>query len=169
MMQQVDHDIDDRLYRNVMGSFATGVTVITTEVDKVVHGMTANAFMSVSLNPKLVAISIGENARMLQHIKDSKRFAINILSSNQQNKSKQFAGQLKSESEVTFTYFKGLPILEDTLAVITCDLNSEYVVGDHTIFIGHVTGVKLEQKDPLLFSQGKYRELKELEELETTT
>ncbi|WP_391123358.1 flavin reductase family protein [Psychrobacillus sp. L3] len=161
--------MDDRLYRNVMGSFATGVTVITTEVDKVVHGMTANAFMSVSLHPKLVSISIGENARMLQHIKDSKQFAINILSSNQQNQSKQFAGQLKSESEVTFTYFKGLPILEDSLAVITCDLNSEYVVGDHTIFIGNVTGVKLEQKDPLLFSQGKYRELKELEESESPT
>ncbi|WP_391205328.1 flavin reductase family protein [Psychrobacillus sp. L4] len=167
MMQQVE--IDDRLYRNVLGSFATGVTVITTEVDKVVHGMTANAFMSVSLKPKLVAISIGENARMLHHIKDSKQFAINILSANQQNKSKQFAGQLKSESEVTFTYFKGLPILDDSLAVIACDLHSEYVVGDHTIFIGHVTGVKLEQNDPLLFSQGKYRELKELEESESPT
>jgi flavin reductase (DIM6/NTAB) family NADH-FMN oxidoreductase RutF len=164
MMQQVDQAIDDRLYRNVMGSFATGVTVITTEVAEVVHGMTANAFMSVSLNPKLIAISIGEKARMHQYIKDSKKFAINMLSADQQNESKQFSGQLKSESEITFSSYKGIPILEETLAVVTCELHSEYVVGDHTIFIGQVTGVKHEQKDPLLFNQGKYRELKELEE-----
>jgi len=163
-MQQVDHEIDDRLFRNAMGSFATGVTVITTEVAEEVHGMTANAFMSISLNPKLVAISIGENARMHQHIKDANQFAINILSSDQQNVSKQFSGQLNGESEITFATYKGLPILEDALAVVTCKLYSEYVVGDHTVFIGHVTGVKLEQKEPLLFSQGKYRELKELEE-----
>lgn len=164
MMQQVEHEIDDRLYRNVMGSFATGVTVITTEVAEEIHGMTANAFMSVSLNPKLVAVSIGEKARMHQYIKDSKQFAINILSDSQQKESKQFAGQLKSETEIQFSSFKGLPILEDTLAVITCKLHSEYIIGDHTVFIGHVTGVKLDSKDPLLFSQGKYRELKKLEE-----
>ncbi len=163
-MQYVDHEIDDRLFRNVMGSFATGVTVITTEVAKEVHGMTANAFMSVSLSPKLVAISIGEKANMHQFIKDSKQFAINILSSKQQNESKQFAGQLHSQTEIMFASYKGLPILEDALAVVTCELHSEHVVGDHTIFIGHVTGVKLEQKDPLLFSQGKYREIKELSE-----
>lgn len=164
MMQQINNEIDDRLYRNVMGSFATGVTVITTKVADVVHGMTANAFMSVSLKPKLIAVSIGANAKMHQHIRDSKKFAINILSSNQLNESKQFSGQLQSETEITFVTYNGLPILEDTLAVVTCELHSEYVVGDHTIFIGQVTGVKIEQKDPLLFSQGKYRELKELQE-----
>lgn len=163
MMQQPEQDIDDRLYRNVMGSFATGVTVITTTVDDTVYGMTANAFMSVSLNPRLVAISIGEKANMLQHIKKSKQFAINILSSTQQKESKQFAGQLDAEVNITFSTFKGLPILEKSLGIITCELYNDYVVGDHTIFIGHVTGVQLEQKDPLLFCQGKYRELSEIE------
>lgn len=161
-MHQSNQEIDERLYRNAMGSFATGVTVITTKVDEVVYGMTANAFMSVSLNPRLVAISIGEKAKMLRHVKDSKQFGINILSSNQQNESKQFAGQLDEEAKITFSAFKGLPILEESLAVITCELHSEYVVGDHTIFIGLVTGVKLEQKDPLLFCQGKYRELSKI-------
>lgn len=162
-MQHVDDEIDDRLFRNVMGSFATGVTVITTKVAEEVHGMTANAFMSISLNPKLVAISIGENAKMLQHIKDSRQFAINILSSEQQHISKQFSGQLNLKSEITFGSFKGLPVLKDPLAIVTCVLHSEFVAGDHTIFIGQVTGVKLEEKSPLLYSQGKYRELKELE------
>ncbi|WP_075618228.1 flavin reductase family protein [Paenisporosarcina indica] len=156
--------MDDRLFRNVMGSFATGVTVITTEIDGDIHGMTANAFMSISLNPKLIAISIGERARMLQYIKSAKQFAVNILSSNQINESKQFSGQLNLEHEVAFESYKGLPILQNSLAVVTCKLHSEYEAGDHTIFIGQVTGVKLEQHNPLLYSQGKYRELKELKE-----
>lgn len=163
-MQIEGQEVDDRLFRNAMGSFATGVTVITTEIDGNIHGMTANAFMSISLNPKLIAISIGERARMLQHINDSKQFAINILASNQINESKQFSGQLNLEHEVTFASYQGLPILQNALSVITCNLHSHFEVGDHTIFIGQVTGVKLEQYDPLIYSQGKYRELKELQE-----
>jgi flavin reductase (DIM6/NTAB) family NADH-FMN oxidoreductase RutF len=163
-MHNGEHEVDDRLFRNAMGSFATGVTVITTEVSGEVHGMTANAFMSISLNPKLIAVSIGERARMLQHIKEAKQFAVNILTSNQVNESKQFSGQLNLEEEITFSTFKGLPVLPNSLAVVTCKLHSEYVAGDHTIFIGQVTGVKLEQHDPLLYSQGKYRELKELQD-----
>lgn len=58
--------MDDRLFRNAMGQFATGVTVVTTEIDREIHGMTANAFMSVSLNPKLVVISIAEKAQMFE-------------------------------------------------------------------------------------------------------
>lgn len=163
-MQIENQEIDDRLFRNAMGSFATGVTVITTEVDGEVHGMTANAFMSISLNPKLIAISVGEHARMLQHIKDAKQFAVNILTSDQQEESKQFSGQLNLEHEIEFTSYKGLPTLTNALAVITCTLHSEYVVGDHTVYIGQVTGVKLEEKTPLIYSQGKYRELKELQD-----
>lgn len=162
-MHLKEQEIDDRLFRNAMGSFATGVTVITTKVSGEVHGMTANAFMSISLKPKLIAISVGENARMLGFIKDSKQFAVNVLSSAQQNESKQFSGQLNLEHEVQFDTYMGVPTLADSLAVITCDLHSEYVVGDHTVFIGQVTGIQLEEKDPLIYSQGKYRELKELE------
>lgn len=163
-MTQVDHEIDDRFFRNAMGSFATGVTVITTENNGEVTGMTANAFMSVSLHPKLVAISIGENAKMLNRIKESGKFAVNILADEQQKVSMQFAGQLKEDYEVEFVTYKGLPIIEESLAVVTCDVHSEFVAGDHTIFIGHVTGVKLESKDPLMFSLGQYRTLKELQE-----
>lgn len=161
-MHSNEQEIDDRLFRNAMGSFATGVTVITTEIAGEVHGMTANAFMSISLKPKLIAISVGENARMLGFIKDSKQFAVNVLSSSQQNESKQFSGQLNLEHEVQFDTYMGVPILADALAIITCNLHSEYVVGDHTVFIGQVTGIKLEEKDPLIYSQGKYRELKEI-------
>ena len=163
-MAKINHEIDDRLFRNAMGSFATGVTVITTEVEEEIHGMTANAFMSISLNPKLVAISIDEKAKMLEHIRTANKFAVNILSTAQKEVSMQFAGQNKDDVEVSFVSYKGLPTVENSLAVVTCEVQSEIVVGDHTIFIGEVTGVKLEEFDPLLFSKGKYRELQGLQE-----
>lgn len=158
-MQQLKHEIDNQLFRTVMGSFATGVTVITTKVDDEVYGMTANAFMSVSLEPKLVAISIGEKAKMLSYINSSKRFAINILASNQKELSKQFAGQLDSNIDVGFEDYQGLPVLTNSLAVITCELFNQQDAGDHTIFIGKVTGLKYEPSEPLLFFGGKYQEL----------
>jgi flavin reductase (DIM6/NTAB) family NADH-FMN oxidoreductase RutF len=165
-MKKVDQEIDDRLFRNAMGSFATGVTVITTEVESEIHGMTANAFMSISLNPKLVAVSVDEKANMLEHIKEARKFAVNILSADQKEVSMQFAGQNKEDVEVSFVTYQELPTIENSLAVVTCEVQSEIVVGDHTIFIGQVTGVKLEAHDPLLFSKGQYRELQGLQELQ---
>src|SRR5690348_10488909 len=94
--------MDDRQFRNAMGKFATGVTVVATEVDGSVHGMTANAFMSVSLSPKLVVVSISEKAHMLDKINQSGKFSVNILSSSQQDLSMHFAGQQKNHQEVKF-------------------------------------------------------------------
>ncbi|BAK18116.1 conserved protein/domain typically associated with flavoprotein oxygenase, DIM6/NTAB family [Solibacillus silvestris StLB046] len=153
--------MDDRLFRNAMGKFATGVTVITTEHDKQEHGMTANAFMSVSLEPKLVVISIGEKARCLPKIKESGIFGVNILAEDQQDHSMVFAGQKKDEVvEVTFERLAGVPVLQGAIAQISCDVVSEYVEGDHTLFIGKVRDIKLDDsKEPLLFYAGKYRSL----------
>src|SRR5436305_14236588 len=108
--------MDDRQFRNAMGKFATGVTVIATEVEGEVHGMTANAFMSVSLDPKLVVISIGERAQMLEKIMDSKKFAVNILSGEQQEYSMIFAGQIKEKREIDFDQLAGLPVLTGAIA-----------------------------------------------------
>ena len=76
--------MDDRQFRTAMGKFATGITVIATEVEGDVHGMTANAFMSVSLDPKLVVISVREQGRILSKIQESKIFSVNILAEDQQ-------------------------------------------------------------------------------------
>ena len=92
--------MDDRLFRSAMGKFATGVTVLTTKVDGIVHGMTANAFMSVSLNPKLVMVSVGEKARMLEKIQQSQNFVINILAEEQEAISRLFAGQSDERREI---------------------------------------------------------------------
>lgn len=152
--------MDDRLFRNAMGKFATGVTVITTEYDNQTYGMTANAFMSVSLEPKLVVISLGEKARCLPRIQESGIFAVNILAEDQQDYSMIFAGQKQEEVEITFERLADVPVLPGAIAQISCDVVSEYVEGDHTLFIGKVRDIKLDDtKEPLLFYTGKYRSL----------
>jgi len=153
--------MDDRQFRSAMGKFATGVTVIATDVEGDVHGMTANAFMSVSLDPKLVVISIGEKAKILNKIKESKIFTVNILAADQQELSMIFAGQLKKE--VVFDRLDGKPVLPGAVAQVACEVSAEHVEGDHTLFIGKVTDIHLEDAEPLIFYSGKYRSLVELE------
>jgi flavin reductase (DIM6/NTAB) family NADH-FMN oxidoreductase RutF len=153
--------MDDRQFRNAMGKFATGVTVVATDVAGEVHGMTANAFMSVSLNPKLVVISIAEKAQMLEKIKQSKNFSVNILAADQQELSMIFAGQSKSQQEVAFDRLDGIPVLPGAVGQITCEVSAEYVEGDHTLFVGRVTHINLEDSDPLIYFSGKYRRLAE--------
>jgi flavin reductase (DIM6/NTAB) family NADH-FMN oxidoreductase RutF len=153
--------MDDRKFRTAMGKFATGVTVIATEVDGDVHGMTANAFMSVSLDPKLVVVSIGEKAKILNKIKESKIFTVNILAADQQELSMIFAGQMKEHKEVTFDRLDGKPVLAGAVAQIACEVSAEHIEGDHTLFIGKVTDIHLENAEPLVFYSGKYRSLTE--------
>ncbi|MGG1659119.1 flavin reductase family protein [Brevibacillus sp. NRS-1366] len=156
--------MDDRLFRNAMGKFATGVTVITTELDGQPYGMTANAFMSVSLQPKLVLVSVSVNAHMHDRIKRAKKYAVNILSQHQQELSALFAGQKTEETVVSFDRLDDIPVLKDTIATITCLVVDEHLAGDHILFIGEVTDLRLAEGEPLLYSQGKYRELAALPE-----
>jgi flavin reductase (DIM6/NTAB) family NADH-FMN oxidoreductase RutF len=153
--------MDDRQFRTAMGKFATGVTVIATDLDGDVHGMTANAFMSVSLDPKLIVISIGEKARILEKIKQSKTFSVNILAADQQELSMIFAGQLEEHREVEFDRLDGKPVLKGAVAQIACEVSTEHLEGDHTLFIGRVTDIHLEDAEPLIFYSGKYRALAE--------
>jgi len=159
--------MEDRLFRDAMGKFATGVTVVTTKLEDGPHGMTANAFMSVSLDPKLVVVSIGHKARFLSKVRESQKFAVNILTAEQKEMSMVFAGQLKDEVEINFEELAGLPVLPGALAQVSCEVVSEYVEGDHTLFIGKVLDIKLNDGEPLIFFAGKYRELVELEQVKT--
>ncbi|WP_066255272.1 flavin reductase family protein [Neobacillus drentensis] len=154
--------MDDRQFRNAMGKFATGVTVIVTEVEGEPHGMTANAFMSVSLSPKLVVVSIGENAKILNKIKESQKFTVNILASDQQTVSMIFAGQLKEHDGVAFDRLGGQPVVPGAIVQVSCEVSAEHVEGDHTFFIGKVTDLQLnEDSEPLIFYCGRYRFLSE--------
>jgi flavin reductase (DIM6/NTAB) family NADH-FMN oxidoreductase RutF len=151
--------MDDRMFRNAMGKFATGVTVITTAVNNEAHGMTANAFMSVSLSPKLVLISIGEKAKMNELIKDSGKFAVSILSEDQKEMSMIFAGQIKEKRDVEFKWVNELPVIQDSLVNLTCTVHDSYIAGDHTLYIGEVTDMILNDGNPLSFFEGQYKNI----------
>jgi len=153
--------MDDRHFRNTMGKFATGVTVVAVEVEDSVHGMTANAFMSVSLSPKLVVVSISERAQILGKINQSGKFSVNILSSSQQDLSMIFAGQQKNQQEVKFERLGEVPVLAGAVAQIACEVSAAHVEGDHTLFIGRVTDIHIEDLEPLIYFSGKYRTLAE--------
>lgn len=151
--------MDSREFRNAMGKFATGVTVISTDVEGTYHGMTANGFMSISLDPALVAISIGERAQTLQLIKASGRFGVSVLGKDQVDISKQFAGQIPSDAAFSFDVTNGFPLVGESLVQVICEVEQEILAGDHTIFIGKVEKMIVKDGEPLLFSCGKYAEL----------
>lgn len=148
--------MDNRVFRNTMGKFATGVTVITTRAEEDVHGMTANAFMSVSMDPKLITISVDNRANMLDKIHNSGKFAVSMLGEEQQDVSMHFAGQKEKDGGVKFDLVNGVPIVRGALATVVCDVHDAQVVGDHTLFIGKVIEIDLRDGSPLTFYQGKY-------------
>ncbi|MDM5450980.1 flavin reductase family protein [Peribacillus simplex] len=151
--------MDSRTFRNAMGTFATGITIITTEIDGEVSGMTANAFMSVSLDPKLVLISIDKKAKMLEKIQKTKKYGISILSSDQLQESMNFAGQIKEKIDVDFDRVGDMPVLKGALLNLSCNLADIHEAGDHILFIGEVMEMKINEGDPLLYFGGKYRNL----------
>lgn len=157
--------MDDILFRNAMGKFATGVTVLTTMNEGDPHGMTANAFMSVSLDPKLVVISVGHKARFLEKVTAAQKFGVSILAEDQEHYSRMFAGQVEGSPE--FVNLAGIPVLHGSVARIACEVVSTHVEGDHTLFIGKVLDIELEDRNPLLFFSGKYRKLVELANVES--
>lgn len=157
--------MDGREFRNAMGRFATGVTIITApEQEGGVHGMTANAFVSISLDPKLVMISIDNRANMLETIRKADKFGVSFLREEQQPISMHFANQKPMEEEIEFAYMDNIPYIPNSLASVVCDVHEMIVAGDHTLFIGKVLDTKVQDGNPLLFYQGQYRSIEENEE-----
>ena len=158
--------LNPAMFRRVAGTFATGVTVITVEREPgQVHGMTANSFTSVSLDPLLVSICVDQDARLLSFLKAQRRFGVSILDAGQQALSEHFAkGEQNPETEerlgIRFIWTPdGVPLLKDALAHLACNVVVEYPAGDHTIFIGEVETMDCRDGDPLLFHRGQYRRL----------
>src|SRR5579859_6389640 len=133
--------IEKNQLRQVMGHFATGVTIITTfNKDGQMHGLTANAFTSVSLEPPLLLISVDKKAESYPAFEESKVFTVNILADEQEALSRKFAvsGGNKFEGVGFHTGANGVPILEGTLAYIECKLYASYEGGDHTLYLGEI-------------------------------
>lgn len=154
--------IDPRELRNVMGHFATGVTIITTrDVSGKPFGLTANAFSSLSLEPPLVLICVDKKVDCYACFDQSKVFVVNILSEGQDQLSTRFAtkGIEKFEGVAVRQGNLGVPLLEGAVAHIECKLTSAYEGGDHTIYVGEVQAVDAAGDRPLLFFKGKYKKL----------
>ncbi len=151
-----------------MGQFATGVTIITVDLEGEVHGMTANAFASVSLDPPLVLVCVDHATRTHAHLHAKKRFGINVLREDQRTISEYYARAERdhehAEAEAGARFDRtgqGTPMLHGSLAFLECRLNSAEVAGDHTIFIAEVEDVVVREGEPLLFFRGKYRKVGE--------
>lgn len=140
--------------------FASGVTVVTgSDAEGNHHGITVSAFCSVSLEPPLVLVCIEKSARCHDIFLDSGRFVVNILGEDQEAVSERFATQLEDKFQgADFTVDEdGLPVLDGTIASVTCELNEAYEGGDHTIFVGKVVRTEVTGGKPLLYSNSRYR------------
>jgi flavin reductase (DIM6/NTAB) family NADH-FMN oxidoreductase RutF len=157
------------LFRRVMGSFPTGITVITAEREPgQVHGMTANSLTSVSLDPLLILVCVDQRARLLGHLKVQRCFGVNILKHSQQPIAEFFAKPEQDAAEeaslaIRFRWTaSGIPLLEDALAHLSCNVVAQYMSGDHTIVVGEVESLELHEGEPLVHHRGHCRRLADL-------
>lgn len=148
--------VDPRHFRNVMGSFATGITVVTMEEAGERYGITVNAFMSVSLEPALVAVSIDKRANAHATLLDTERFAISVLHAGQEDVSNHFAGRPGPVLGELYTEFAGFPVIRGALANIVCRTYDVMEGGDHSIFLGEVEALRSSEGMPLLYYLGQY-------------
>lgn len=160
--------LEPRLYRNTIGLFATGVTVVSTQAEGTVHGMTANAVTSLSLEPMLLLVAVGKQARLATLLPQASGFTVNILRAEQEALSTFFAGGWRQPTPPPFRFVPwdtrpefGSARLEGALAAIGCTLYRLVDGGDHWLVLGQVVALHhgVEPHLPLLFYGGRYRHL----------
>jgi 3-hydroxy-9,10-secoandrosta-1,3,5(10)-triene-9,17-dione monooxygenase reductase component len=155
--------VDPLKFRNVMGHFPTGVSVITTAHEGEKHGMTANSITSVSLEPVMILACLTRGARTALAIQQAGRFAVNILGEHQEELSRRFAkpGDDHFEGLDVQGGPAGLPLLPGCIAYLICRLHDVVQAGDHDIVLGNVEECDVSPNggNPLVFFQGGYRTL----------
>jgi len=153
--------LDPRTFRNTLGLFATGVTIVISQAGDEVHAMTANAVSSLSLDPMLVLFCPSKKARLAQSLEAMTGFSLNILRDEQQALSTYFAGGWKESAPPPFRFVpaEAAPRLEGSLASIHCEKHQVVDGGDHWIVIGRAVALYqgIEPRRPLLFYGGQYR------------
>jgi 3-hydroxy-9,10-secoandrosta-1,3,5(10)-triene-9,17-dione monooxygenase reductase component len=156
--------INQRALRRALSQFATGVTVITVQRGEVMHGMTANAFSALSLDPPLVLFCVGKRARMARFLDGAEGFVINILSTDQEQISNQFAGQNDDKDDIT-RLLPGpvAPLIPGALVSLSCGLEELHEGGDHLIVVGRVQAIHEPDggnaRPPLVFHRSRYGSL----------
>ena len=150
---------DHEVFREVFGRFATGVAVITGAGPSGSGGMTANALCSLSLDPLLALVCFENEARTLPIVREAGRFAVNVLSAEQEHLAGVFASKLPEAEKlegVEHSYRSGVPIIDGVLAWAACELRQLIAGGDHTIAIGEVLEMGLGSGRPLVWYAGRY-------------
>jgi 4-hydroxyphenylacetate 3-hydroxylase, reductase component len=154
-----DPAVEPQAFRNCLGQFATGVTVVTANIGGELVGLTVNSFASVSLNPPLILWSIGESSTSYAKFSATSSFAINVLAEDQILLSRHF-GKSGVEKFSTVSWTKGqngAPILDGVAAFFECGTESQHRGGDHLIVVGRVWRAVQFERNALLFAQGRYR------------
>ena len=142
--------------RSTLGMFATGVTVITTLKAGQVHGMTANACMSGSLDPALVLVSIDRRTKMCGLLYEGSRYGVSVLCETQSELSDRFAGRAVNSAEPRFDVVRDTPLVDGALAHFVARVERSYWGGDHSLFLGRVEYARQHSGAPLLFHGGHY-------------
>lgn len=150
--------------RGAMSHFPTGVTVVTSGREEKAEGMTANAVISVSLDPLLFLVSVHKDARLNPRIKEEGSFAVNLLADDQEGLSRLFASPERSSGLTAIHSLGGgygtvgAPLAAGAIAVVECELADIYYGGDHDLFLGRVVDVRMgdARKGPLVFHEGTY-------------
>lgn len=153
--------VEPSRFRQALGHYASGITVITSRLDDEPVGFTCQSFYSVSMSPPLVSFSVMSNSASYPKIRQAGRFAVNILACGQHDLSNQFArrGTDKWHGVQWQVSPLGNPIIRDSLHWLDCEINAEHPAGDHLIVIGEVKAVSLQEAaaaTPLLYFKGQY-------------
>lgn len=162
----IEERLDPERFRATMGSFATGVSVMTTVWDGVPHGMTASAVSSVSLEPPLVLVCVDRDAVMATRAVDAGFFALSFLSEDQSELASAFADPARTEGDAEFvgvaTYPRatGAPVLEGNVGWVDCRIWSVTDGGDHLVVLGEVVALGADNDRPLLYYRGSYGEFR---------
>ncbi|MDV6375171.1 flavin reductase family protein [Deinococcus arenicola] len=148
-------------FRETLGRFASGVTIITATDGQTRRGMTASAFVSVSLTPPLILVSVDHRAHMYQLLSEESvtHFGVNVLSSTQKHLSDHFAGRPGPEDAVPWFAHEGLPLIGGSVAQLVCRKQQVIEAGDHTLYLGFVEYSRYTDDDPLVYFRGQYHEL----------
>jgi flavin reductase (DIM6/NTAB) family NADH-FMN oxidoreductase RutF len=148
-----------REFRDALGQFASGVTVVTAVENGKTHGMTANAFVSVSLDPPLVLVSLDNRSKLHRILSGAKRYGVSVLAEDQRVLSDHFAGRTTEGVHVRFVSRVGTPLVEGAVAYFVVRVVDAHLAGDHTLYIGTVEHFESRDDKPLLFYAGRYQQL----------
>lgn len=147
--------IDPQQFRDALGRFATGVTVVTMDHPDGPKGITVNAFLSLSLTPPLVGIAIDRGANAHATLANARAYGVSVLAASQRELSNRYAGRL-DVPEASFVRLGPVPVIEGAIAQLACRIVQSVPTGDHTLFVGEVEHAYTSSGRPLLYFQGSY-------------